>query len=284
MGTGESWGFESGLSGDGYGGKRMVVLEQHRTPLLRWADSCRAFLVAPDGLFLYEHGVDPDAMNSCWLSENEKVDVPKGTWCRLTAIRTSVAYEFSGGSEDVPDRKYDGGKVADEAFKDLLIALVRDTMSPRILLPDDASDIASDLRNKGRIIGLCDGTFDLFHLGHAELLLQARQRCEFLFVAVSSDEAVKVNKGKSRPFVDEAGRSNVVASTRFADQVILNGEPSCVKVIEVISPNVYVTTVDRDGTPETKAAAKAGAEVHLVDLIAGYGTSKTANAVSSAMK
>ena len=48
-------------------------------------------------------------------------------------------------------------------------------------------------------IGLTNGCFDTFHNGHRYFLKECRKRCEYLIVAVNTDESVKRLKGCTRP-------------------------------------------------------------------------------------
>lgn len=80
-----------------------------------------------------------------------------------------------------------------------------------------------DIREKGRQnhyeVGYVQGTFDLFHIGHLNLLRRAKERCDYLLVGVVSDELNEVYKGVS-PFVPYQERSEVVAGCRYVDEVI----------------------------------------------------------------
>jgi len=69
------------------------------------------------------------------------------------------------------------------------------------------------------IIGYTTGVFDMFHVGHLNILKNARQHCDRLIVGVSTDELVNVEKKVSLviPFKD---RIDIVRSIRWVDQAV----------------------------------------------------------------
>lgn len=62
------------------------------------------------------------------------------------------------------------------------------------------------------------GTFDLFHVGHLNLLKRAKSYGDYLIVAVSSDE-FNLGKGK-KCFVNDKDRMEIVSAIRYVDEVI----------------------------------------------------------------
>jgi len=66
------------------------------------------------------------------------------------------------------------------------------------------------------IIGYTAGAFDLFHIGHVNILREAKNRCDKLIVGVSTDELVS-HKNIFVPFKE---RIEIVRSCRYADVVI----------------------------------------------------------------
>jgi len=73
--------------------------------------------------------------------------------------------------------------------------------------------------NKKYRIGYTTGTFDLFHVGHLNLLEKAKKHCEILIVGVSTDELVKQYKGEY-PIIPFEDRIRIVEALRCVDKVI----------------------------------------------------------------
>lgn len=69
-------------------------------------------------------------------------------------------------------------------------------------------------------IGYTQGTFDMFHIGHLNLLHQAREQCDYLIVGVNKDQLVKEYKHK-QPVVNECDRAAIVGELRCVDRVVL---------------------------------------------------------------
>jgi glycerol-3-phosphate cytidylyltransferase len=66
--------------------------------------------------------------------------------------------------------------------------------------------------------GYTAGVYDLFHIGHLNLLRRAKERCEFLIVAVSTDELVSYKyKRAVIPFEE---RIEIVRAIRYVDQAV----------------------------------------------------------------
>lgn len=69
-------------------------------------------------------------------------------------------------------------------------------------------------------IGYTQGTFDMFHIGHLNLLHQAKGLCDELIVGVNSDQLVNDYKHKF-PVVNERDRAAIIAELRCVDKVVL---------------------------------------------------------------
>jgi len=70
-----------------------------------------------------------------------------------------------------------------------------------------------------KIIGYTAGVFDLFHIGHLNILKRAKENCDFLIVAVSTDELVQEYKHKT-PVICYEERAEIVKSIKYVDMVV----------------------------------------------------------------
>lgn len=68
-------------------------------------------------------------------------------------------------------------------------------------------------------IGYTTGVFDMFHIGHLNLLRKAKENCDYLIVGISTDDVVKSYKHKS-PVIPFQERMEIVKELRCVDQVV----------------------------------------------------------------
>ena len=68
-------------------------------------------------------------------------------------------------------------------------------------------------------IGYTTGVFDLFHIGHLNILKRARLECDYLIVGITTDELAMSVKGE-KPFISFEERVEIVESIKFVDEVV----------------------------------------------------------------
>lgn len=69
------------------------------------------------------------------------------------------------------------------------------------------------------IIGYTTGVYDMFHIGHLNILRRAKEQCDYLIVGVSTDECVMSYKHKS-PIIPYTQRAAIVAAIKYVDEVV----------------------------------------------------------------
>ena len=69
-------------------------------------------------------------------------------------------------------------------------------------------------------IGYTTGVYDMFHIGHLNIIKRAKEQCEYLIVGVTTDELCESRKNK-KPIICEKDRVEIVESIRYVDRVVL---------------------------------------------------------------
>lgn len=69
-----------------------------------------------------------------------------------------------------------------------------------------------------KVVGFTAGTFDMFHIGHLNLIKNAKARCDYLIVDVNTDALVASYKGK-KVIVPLDERTQIVSALKYVDEV-----------------------------------------------------------------
>lgn len=67
--------------------------------------------------------------------------------------------------------------------------------------------------------GYTTGVYDMFHIGHLNLLRRAKEQCEYLIVGVSTDEVVQEYKNRT-PIIPYENRAAIVSAIKYVDEVV----------------------------------------------------------------
>ena len=99
------------------------------------------------------------------------------------------------------------------------------------------------------IIGYTTGVYDMFHIGHLNILTRAKELCDYLIVGVSTDELVRKEKNKT-PVIPFNERMAIVGALKCVDQVVPQTDKNKFAAWEKYHFNKMFVGSDWKGTPQ----------------------------------
>jgi glycerol-3-phosphate cytidylyltransferase len=118
------------------------------------------------------------------------------------------------------------------------------------------------------IIGYTTGVFDLFHIGHLNLLKNAKGMCDRLIVGVSTDELVRYKNKK--PVISYEERSEIVRSIRYVDAVIPQDDLNKLAAWEKLNFNIMFVGDDWHNTEKWRTYESELSEVGVKIIYLPY--------------
>lgn len=100
-----------------------------------------------------------------------------------------------------------------------------------------------------KIIGYTTGVFDMFHIGHLNILRRAKEQCDYLIVGVSTDELVQHDKNKS-PIIPFDERCSIVEAIKYVDEVVVQPDKNKFQAWKKYQFNKMFVGSDWKGTPQ----------------------------------
>lgn len=96
-------------------------------------------------------------------------------------------------------------------------------------------------------IGYIAGVFDMFHIGHLNIIKRAKEKCDWLIVGIYTDEFVNLYK-KTKTIVPQNNRKAIVKAIKFVDEVFLQSDLCKKKVWDKYKFDVVFAGSDWKGT------------------------------------
>lgn len=117
-------------------------------------------------------------------------------------------------------------------------------------------------------IGYTSGVYDMFHIGHLNILKKAKEQCDFLIVGVTTDALCEQRKHKT-PIICESDRVAIVESIKYVDKVIRQENMDKLAVVQKYHIDAVFVGSDWKGTPSwdqyEKDFAQYGCKVEYLD-------------------
>ena len=98
-------------------------------------------------------------------------------------------------------------------------------------------------------VGYTTGVFDMFHIGHLNILKNAKEQCDFLIVGVSTDELVSREKNKT-PVIPFSERVKIVEAIKYVDKVVSQPDKDKFAAWERYKFDKMFVGSDWKGTPQ----------------------------------
>lgn len=110
------------------------------------------------------------------------------------------------------------------------------------------------------IIGYTTGVYDMFHIGHLNILRKAKENCDYLIVGVSTDELVLSEKHKM-PIIPFDERCAIVSAIKYVDEVVPQENKNKFGAWQKYHFDKMFVGSDWKGTPQWNEYEKQFAEV-----------------------
>ena len=109
-------------------------------------------------------------------------------------------------------------------------------------------------------IGYTTGVFDMFHIGHLNILKRAKEQCDYLIVGVTTDELCRKRKNKT-PIINERDRMAIVSAIRYVDKVVPQSDMEKIRPVRELGADAVFVGSDWKGTEAWMNYEKQFAEV-----------------------
>ncbi len=127
------------------------------------------------------------------------------------------------------------------------------------------------------VIGYTTGVFDMFHIGHLNILKRAKDQCDYLIVGVTTDQLCLERK-KKKPIINENDRIEIIRAIRYVDEAVFQEDMNKRRAVEEFHVNKVFVGSDWKGTPSwdryEKEFAELGCQVVYLDYTQGISSTQ----------
>jgi rfaE bifunctional protein nucleotidyltransferase chain/domain len=140
--------------------------------------------------------------------------------------------------------------------------------------PEALPAAVAAIRAQGSTLATLNGSFDLLHAGHLEMLYQASLQADVLLLALNTDASIQRYKSPLRPIIPLEQRLQMVTALEMVDYVTWFDETDPRRMLEAVRPDVHVNGEEYgEQCIEAETVRAHGGRVHIVRLVPGWSTS-----------
>jgi D-glycero-beta-D-manno-heptose 1-phosphate adenylyltransferase len=144
----------------------------------------------------------------------------------------------------------------------------------KVIAPEQIEAFADKLRKEKKKIVTLNGSFDLLHAGHLQIIYEASLQGDVLIVALNSDSSIKKYKSEKRPIITLNYRLQMMAALGFVNYVTSFEETDPIALLDKIKPHVHVNGAEYgQNCIEADVVKKHGGIIHIVQLVPSLSTS-----------
>ena len=133
------------------------------------------------------------------------------------------------------------------------------------------------------VIGYTTGVYDMFHIGHLNIIRRSKEQCDFLIVGVSTDELVQKEKNKT-PVIPYEERAEIIGALKYVDQVVPQSSKNKMEAWENYHFNKMFVGSDWKGSPQWEAFEKQFAPLGVEIIYLPYTDGVSCTKLAGAMK
>ena len=148
-----------------------------------------------------------------------------------------------------------------------------DSHQDKIIHPENLSDKVQFLKDQGKKLATLNGSFDLLHAGHLQIIYEASQVADILIVGLNTDHSIRQYKSAARPIIPLEYRLQMMAALSFVDYVTWFDETDPRKLLSIIQPDIHVNGAEYgENCLEAEVVKTYGGKIHIVHLVPGLST------------
>lgn len=151
----------------------------------------------------------------------------------------------------------------------------QEACAQKIIDPQALPQVLAPLRQSGKTLATLNGSFDLLHPGHLEMIYQASRVADLLVLLLNTDESIRAYKSPKRPINPLEVRLQHIAALEMVDFVSWFAETDPRAILATLRPDIHVNGSEYGANCIEAEVVKAhGGKIHIVKLVDGYSSTQ----------